>query len=490
MTQRELPHGEARTVDSIVGLDAVALSAAIRRRDVSCVEVMTAYLDQISRYNPSVNAIVSMRGPDVLLAEAAQRDRELDSGDYRGWMHGFPHAVKDLSDVEGLPTTKGSPIYAGNVARSDSPFVAKIRAQGAIFIGKTNTPEFGLGSQTFNKVFGITLNAYDQSRCAGGSSGGAAVALALRMLPVADGTDFMGSLRNPAAFNNVIGFRPSIGRVPEPGFIGNPSTAGPMARTVTDAAMLLSVISGPHPGAPLSIDGDPDVFAKPLASDARGTRIAWVGDYDGYLPTEPGLLDLCRTSFDAFRALGCAVEDARPSMPPEEVWETFLMWRHFLTLGSIGHLDDDRYRHLLKAEAAWEIAGGLNMTLRDVFRANEQRVRWFESVTSLLDVYDFIAAPSAQVFPFDAHTPWPQEIAGRKMDTYHRWMETVAPWTLAGLPVLNLPVGFDGRGLPMGIQLIGRNHADLDVLRLGFAYEQITQWSARRPPALLTHQIS
>lgn len=474
------------TAGTIVELDARQLSAAIRGRDVSCVEVMAAYLDQIARVNSAVNAIVSMRPAEDLLTEAAERDRELDRGAARGWLHGFPLAVKDLADVAGLPTTRGSPIFATSVAERDSPFVAKLRAGGAVFIGKTNTPEFGLGSQTFNPVFGTTRNAYDQSRCAGGSSGGAAVALATQMLPVADGSDFMGSLRNPAAFNNVIGFRPSIGRVPEPGFLSSPGVIGPMGRTVHDVALLLSVMAGPDPHAPSAIEQDASVFAQPLIAPRGRTRVAWVGDFDGYLPMEKGVLRLCEDGLQSLEELGCAVEPARPRMAPEPVWESFTTWRHLLAFESLRTLYDDRAtRALLKPEAVWEIAGGARLTAEDIVRAHAQRSCWFEAVASLLDEYDVIAAPSAQVFPFDADVPWPAQIGGRHLDTYHRWMETVAPWSLAGLPVLNVPVGFDPRGLPMGLQLIGRSHADLDVLRLGAAYEQVTGWTARvRPPLL------
>lgn len=474
------------TIGEIVGLDAGQLATAIRGRDISCAEVMDAYLDQIARFNPVVNAIVSMPEREVLLAEAAERDRALARGEFRGWLHGFPFAVKDLSDVAGLPTTRGSSIFASEIAQCDSLFVSRIRASGAVFVGKTNTPEFGLGSQTFNAVFGTTLNAYDQARCAGGSSGGAAVALAMRMLPVADGTDFMGSLRNPAAFNNVIGFRPSIGRVPDRGFLASPSVAGPMARTVDDAAKLLSIMAGPDPHSPSAIEQDPAIFARPQATAARAVRVAWVADFDGYLPMEPGVLRLCESALLVLQGLGCVVEPAIPQMPPDLVWETFVTWRHLLMYESLRRLHENpETRTRLKPEAIWEIAGGKRLTVDEILLAHEHRSRWFEAVTTLLDRFDVIAAPSAQVFPFDARIHWPAEIEGRPMDTYHRWMETVAPWSLAGLPVLNVPVGFDARGLPMGMQLVGRSHADLDVLRLGSAYDQVTRWPSRELPPLL-----
>ncbi len=470
-------------MNDVVALDALDLARAIRCREVSCVEVMQAYLDRIDAVNPKLNAIVSLREPGVLLAEAADRDADLAAGRYRGWLHGFPYAVKDLCDVAGIVTTMGSPIFAGAVARADTPFVARIRASGAIFIGKTNTPEFGLGSQTYNSVFGVTRNAYDQRLCAGGSSGGAAAALAARLLPIADGSDYMGSLRNPAAFNNVIGFRPSVGRVPEPGFLASPAVTGPLARTVSDAARLLSVMAAPAPHYPSTIGGDPRVFGEPLAAEVAGARIGWLGDLDGHLPVEAGVLDLCAQAGQALAALGCRIEPTGLLMPPEQVWEAFLGWRHLLMYAALHPLyDQPQTRALLKPEVVWEIEGGAALTAADIVRAEAGRTRWFEAVLDLFERYDYLLAPSAQVFPFPAETPWPTEVAGRPMDTYHRWMETVAPWSLAGLPVLSLPAGFGAGGRPTGVQLIGRPRADLDVLRLGYAYEQVTQWTKRHPP--------
>ncbi|MQA98382.1 MAG: amidase, partial [Streptosporangiales bacterium] len=302
----------------LVRMDALALSRAIKAREVSCAEVMTAFLDHIDACNPRVNAIIARADRADLLDQARERDRMLDRGEYLGWMHGFPQAVKDLADAAGFPTTEGSPIFADTVATEDAIFVRRIKDAGAIIIGKTNTPEFGLGSHSYNPVNGTTTNPYDTTRTAGGSSGGAGAALALRMLPVADGSDYMGSLRNPAAFNNVLGFRPSYGRVPAPGFVASHSVTGPMGRTVADVAALLATMAGPHPSAPLSLDEDPAVFTGPLESDVAGTRIAWVGDYDGRLATEPGVLEVCRSSFAAFEGLGCTVEEARPDMDMDE----------------------------------------------------------------------------------------------------------------------------------------------------------------------------
>jgi amidase len=474
----------------IVSLTAVELSERIRSRQVSCAEVMEAYLRQIDRYNPKVNAIVSLQDRDSLLRQAKERDTQLAKGQYLGWMHGFPHAVKDLTATKGIRTSYGLPLLDG-VPDHDALCVERLRHSGAILIGKTNAPELGYGSQTYNTVFGTTFNAYDQSKCAGGSSGGAAVALALRMVPVADGSDFMGSLRNPAAFNNVFGFRPSWGRVPEAGdelFLSTISTAGPMGRSARDVAMLLSVMAGPDPRAPLAIDEKPQIFAGSLQRDFHGTRIGWLGDFGGYLPMQSGILDLCRKSgLGALESLGCRVDDARPDFTPERLWETWLTLRHASSAGGLGGLyQDPTKRAGLKPEIQWEIAGGLAITAVELQRASGARSDWYRALQALFQHFDYLAIPTAQVFPFDAQVHWPSEIEGRKMDTYHRWMEVVIGASLAGLPAINVPVGFGVQGLPMGMQIIGRRHADFAVLQLAHAYEQVAPWAHDRPRLLST----
>lgn len=472
----------------IVSLSAFELSDRIRLKRVSCVEVMAAYLRQIDRFNPKVNAIVSLQDRDALMRQAKERDEQLGKGQYLGWMHGFPHAVKDLAATKGIRTSYGSPLLDG-VPDHDDIFVERLRRNGAILIGKTNAPEMGFGSQSYNTVFGTTLNAYDQTKCAGGSSGGAAVALALNMVPVVDGSDFMGSLRNPAAFNNVFGFRPSWGRVPSGGelFLGTFSTSGPMGRSVRDVAMLLSVMAGPDARAPLAIDERADVFSGPLQRDFHGTRIGWLGDFAGYLPFEPGILELCKKALTSFESLGCGIDDAHPDFPPARLWETWLTLRHANSAGSLIDLYQDPARRAkLKPEIQWEIAGGLNITAVELQRASQARSDWYRALERAFQQFDYLAVPSAQVFPFDAQLHWPTEVAGRTMDTYHRWMEVVIGPTLAGLPSINVPVGFGERGLPMGMQLIGRHHADLAVLQLAHAYEQIARWRDTRPPLLRT----
>ena len=476
---------------SIVELDAIELSRAIHARQVSCHEVMQAYLAQVERFNPAVNALVSLRSREEVLAEAAQRDRELDQGQSRGWMHGMPQAIKDLAATQGLRTTLGSPLFAEHIPQEDAISVARVRASGAVIIGKTNVPEFGLGSQTYNSVFGTTGNAYDPRLVAGGSSGGAAVALALRMLPVADGSDMMGSLRNPAAFNNVFGLRPSQGRVPHgPApelFVQQLATEGPMGRSVADVAQLLSVQAGYDPRVPLSLKEDPAALGEPLQRDFKGARLGWLGDYNGYLPMEDGVMSLCESALKDFAALGCEVEHCQPDFSLERLWQTWLVHRHWLIQGSLGAAyADPQKRALLKPEAQWEVQGGLQLSAADVYQASVSRSDWYRALGKLFERYDFLLLPTAQVFPFDAQQPWPRLVAGREMDTYHRWMEVVIGPTLAGLPSMNVPVGFNPQGLPMGLQIIGPAQADRAVLQLAYAHEQLTQWVQRRPPACLS----
>lgn len=471
----------------IVELDARALSSAIRARQVSCREVMTAYLDRIERVNPRYNAIVSLQDRAGLLREADDRDAQLARGEVLGWMHGMPQAIKDLAMTRGIRTTQGSPLYADLVPAEDGLIVERVKRAGAIVIGKTNVPEFGFGSQTYNTVFGATRNAYDPALCAGGSSGGAAVALALRLLPVADGSDMGGSLRNPAAYNNVFGLRPSQGRVPKypavETFLSQLGIEGPMGRTVADVAMLLSTQAGHDRRVPLSLAEDPSVFAQPLERDVRGLRIGSLGDLGGYLPMEPGVLELCGGGVDALAGLGCVVEPAAIGFDPAWLWDCWLNLRS----GTIATMLADAYRDparrsKLKPEAVWEIENGLGASAEQVWQASVTRTQWYAQVCRLFERYDFLVQPTAQVFPFDVAVHWPKTVGGRTMDTYHRWMEIVVPWTLAGCPVLSVPVGFDAAGRPMGMSLIGPPRADFAVLQLGHAYEQATDWVRRRPP--------
>jgi amidase len=476
-------------LSDIVSLSAVALSDAIKDKVVSCVDVMKSYLAHIDRLNPTFNAIVSLRNRSELLKEAAQKDSELANGIYRGWMHGFPHAVKDLAATEGIPTTMGSSLLAKDIPGHDAIFVERLKRAGAIIIGKTNTPEFGLGSQTYNNVFGTTFNAFDPKCCAGGSSGGAAVALATRMLPVADGSDMMGSLRNPAAFNNIIGFRPSFGRVPfGPApeiFSQQLGYEGPMGRTVQDTAMLISIMAGFDSRIPLSIKDDPVQFTNSLQVEVKYKKIAWIGDFNGYLPMEPGIMDLCQRALKHFERLGCIVEPIKIDYPMEKLWQAALKLRQWLVAGILGPLYEKvENRDRMKPEAIWEIENGLTLEASDVYQASVVRSEWYGMLDTLFSEYDFMALPAAQVFPFDAKKHWPVEIAGETMDTYHRWMEITMPGTLSGCPIASVPVGFNDVGLPMGMQLMGPATQDLKVLQIAHAYEMESGWTKRLPPAV------
>jgi amidase len=474
---------------SIVMLDAATLTDAIRARQVSCVEVMTAYLDHIERLNPRVNAIVAMQDRASLLAQAEEHDRQVARGELMGPLHGFPLAVKDLMPVKGIRMTMGSPILKDFVPEADGIVVERLRKAGAIFIGKTNTPEFGLGSHTYNPVYGPTRNAYDQSRSAGGSSGGAAVSLALRMLPVADGSDYGGSLRNPAGWNNVFGFRTSFGLVPTnapDGWLPSMSVVGPMARNVPDLAMFLSVQAGYDARVPLSTIGEGSVFQRRLETDVKGKRIAWSGDFRGYLPFEPGVLDVCKSALRIFESMGCIVEEAQPDYSIDAVWRAWLKLRAWQSGGSLlAYYNDPAKRKLLKPEAIFEVESGLKLTAFDISAASVVRTEWYQAMRRFFEKYDHFIVPTAQLFPFDVNLHWPQEIAGKKMETYHEWMKGVLPITMSGCPALAAPAGFNEHGLPIGIQIVGPNHAEAACLQLAYAYDTATSWSAKRLPGLL-----
>jgi amidase len=473
--------------DGLLLLDASTLARRIAARQLSCRELMQASLDRIAALNPLHQAIVSLRDPQELLAEADAQDARVVRGELTGWMHGFPVAVKDLSDAQGLPTTLGSRTSGMRIADSDALFVQRMKKAGAIVIGKTNTPEFGLGSHTFNEVFGTTRNAWDPARSAGGSSGGAAVAVALAMVPVADGSDVGGSLRNPAAFNNVLGFRPSRGRVPalgEDAFFAQLSTEGPIGRTTEDVARLLCVMAGWDDRAPLSL---PDLLPDPQAEDPigvpAGRRIGWLGSIWPDLPVEDGVLDLCRSALRRLEDAGYVVEPCTLDVPRDVNWTAWLRIRQMLTAGKLANTyAQPALRALMKPEAQWEVEQSLQLTGAQLYQASVQRTAVYHAFRRLFQRHDYLAAPSAQVFPFPAEWQWPRTVAGVAMDSYHRWMEIVTPFTMASLPVASVPVGFNAAGLPMGMQLAGPVRADLRVLALARAWEAIAPWSAQAPP--------
>ncbi len=451
---------------------AVELVAAIKAKALSVRQVVTAFLDQIDQFNPGHNAIVSLRPRDEILKEADSFDQSPKSGA----LFGLPIAIKDLAQTKGLRTTFGSPIYANFVPEEDDLHVQRIREAGAIIIGKTNVPEFGFGSQTYNPIFGPTRNAIDRTLTAGGSSGGAAVALALNMVPIADGSDMGGSLRNPAAFNNIYGFRPSQGRVPaypsSDQFMTQMATEGPMGRSVADVALLLSVQAGYDERVPLSLAGDGQEFSGEIVPDAKGKRIAWAGDLNGALPMEGGVLNICQNALLNLETAGAIVEPFVPDFDYERLWQAFKVLRQFSAGGGLlANYNNPAERTLLKPEAIWEIEHSLKLTAHDVYAASVVRTEWVQCLQKTFSTYDFIAMPTAQTFAFPVEQHWPKSINGVAMDSYHRWMQVVTPGTMAGCPIISLPAGFDSNGRAMGLQVMGKPRHDLAVLRLARAYE-------------------
>jgi amidase len=483
-----LPRSASARSSDIVNMDGTALALAIRERKLSCVEVMTAHLDQIERLNPKVNAIVALQSRDGLLVQAHERDVQLARGTIVGPLHGVPMALKDLRSVRGIVSTEGSPIFKNFVPTEDSLMVARLRAAGAIFIGKTNMPEFGLGSHTYNPVYGATHNAFDLGRSAGGSSGGAAVALALRMVPFADGTDAGGSLRNPAGWNNVFGFRTSIGRIPAEaadGWLPSMAVAGPMARSVQDLATLLAVQAGFDPRAPLSL-GDGLDLQREIKGSVKGKRVAFGGDLGGSTPCEPEVLSICRASLKTFESMGCEVAEDHPKFDFDPLWQAVIQIRAWQIVPALlPHYKDPQRRPLLKEEAVYEMETGMRLSASDISAASILRTRWYLAVVKFFEKYDYLVLPTAQLFPFPIEWHWPQSIADQKMQTYHEWMKMQLFVSMAGCPALAAPAGFSATGLPIGIQIIAPNRRELDCLRLAAAYESAIEATRRRTPALL-----
>jgi len=456
------------------------LAGLIRARKASAREVMAAHLLQINRLNPTLNAIVAKLDDDRCLALADDADRRIAGGEDVGPLHGLPIAFKDLEAAVGFPFTRGSPIFASEMPAEDTLLVERLRRAGAIPIGKTNVPEFGMGSHTYNKVYGTTLNSYDQTKSAGGSSGGAAVAVATGMLPGADGSDLGGSLRNPGSFNNVVGFRPTFGLVPVAPtplpFVGF-AVKGPIARSVEDAAFLLSAIAGSHARDPSSYPSEPSVFARRLDRDFRNVRVAWCPDLGG-LPLDPRVRGVLERQRKTFEDLGCIVEPACPDLAAaDKIFLDIRMW-----MSSYNHAPLlEAHRDQLKPEAVWEIEAGLGLSARDVAAAIAQHGELLQRVRQFQDDHEFIVCTVNQVPPFDASIAWPNAIDGVRMEHYIAWMKSTYWISTTLCPALSVPAGFTDDGLPVGIQIVGRRRDDLGVLQLGRAFEQATGFRRRRP---------
>lgn len=464
-------------------MTATALAERIRQRELSAREVMEAHLAQIARVNPTINAIVSQVPEEEALALADAADQALARGDEVGPLHGLPIAHKDLEETKGLRTTFGSPIYKDLVPDRDTLLVERLKGAGALTIGKTNVPEFGAGSQTFNPVFGPTLNPYDTTKTCGGSSGGAGAALACGMLPIADGSDLGGSLRNPGNFNNVVGLRPSTGRVPIwPARLGwyPLSVKGPMARTVQDVALLLSVMAGPDPRSPISLQDSGSTFLQPLERDFRGVRIAWSPDLGG-LPVDPRVQEVLKSQLHVFSDLGAEVEEATPDLTGAR--DVFHVLRGYsFAAGHAEHLR--QHRDLLKDTVIWNTEQGLKLTGLQVAEAEAQRTEIYHRMRTFMETYEFLICPVNQVPPFDVNQPYPTEINGVAMEDYLDWMRSAYYITVTGHPAISVPCGFTPEGLPVGVQIVGRYRDDFGVLQLAHAFEQATQVWRRRPPVV------
>jgi len=463
--------------DVLCELSAVELVQRIKRKDVSAREVMSAHLARIERVNPRLNAIVTLVA-DRALADAARADELTARGESTGALHGLPVVHKDLVDTAGIRTTRGSRFYSDNVPARDALIVTRIKAAGAITCGKSNTPEFGAGSQTFNDVFGTTLNPYDETKTCGGSSGGAAVSVSCGMTPIADGSDTGGSLRNPPAFCNVVGLRPSPGRVPaESGSWSPLSVSGPIARSVADVALFLSAIAGPDPRSSLSINDDPGRFRAPLARDMKGSRVAWFTGLGG-IPFEPEILRVVGAARKVFDDLGCRVEAAEPDFTG--VADAFRILRFTANHAQYAPLIARR-ADWVKEEIKYEVAQAERYTGADVGRAMARQALLHEESRQFFERFDYFVLPTTQVLPFDVRQHYPTSVAGTPMTDYIDWMRSCFYVSFMANPAISVPAGFSNTGLPVGLQIVGRHRDDWGVLQMANAFEQVTHHGAKRP---------
>lgn len=461
---------------------ACEMRRLIERRELSSRELLDAHLAQIERYNGQLNAIVTLV-PELAQRSAAEADERQAAGEPLGPLHGLPVAHKDLVVTRGIRTTFGSPIYADFVPDTDALIVQRLRAAGAVTVGKTNTPEFGAGSQTYNEVFGETPNPYDPSRTCGGSSGGAAVALATGMIPIADGSDTGGSLRNPASFCNVVGLRTSPGRVPvwpsEMGWFPI-SVQGPMARTVEDTALMLSAIAGPDDRSPISIDQPGSLFSRDLERDFHGTSVAWIRDLGG-LPVDPDVTAAIDRQRPVFETLGCRVHDAEPDFSDAD--QAFKAWRAWKFEHRFRELLQT-HREALKDTIVWNAEEGERLSGPELATIESRRTQLYQRVREFMQQHEFLVLPVSQVPPFDISQRYVQEINGIQMETYIDWMKSCYYISAIGLPAISVPCGFTPDGLPIGVQIVGRHQDDWGVLQLAYAFQQATAFGRQRPPCV------
>ena len=460
---------------------ATALAALIRRRKVSPLEVTRAVLARIEKVNPPLNAYCTVAAEQAL--EAARRaTAALTRRATLGPLHGVPVSIKDLTFTKGIRTTEGSKIFEHRVPDHDALVVERLKAAGAIVLGKTNTPEFGAGANTFNAVFGATRNPWNPALTCGGSTGGGGVALATGMGQLAQGSDLGGSLRIPAAFCGVVGFRTSPGLVPvwPAGLAWEPwSVQGPMARTVADTALMLAAIAGPDPRAPLSYAVDARAFTGAVrAPTLKSRRVAWGGDL-GVTPVDHEVLAICHGAMGVFRALGCRVADAHPDL--SDAREVALVSRG----ASVAARYADKlptWRGVMQENLVKNIEYGLTLTASDLGRVERRRTELWARVREFFTRYDFIVTPTTAVPPFPVETIYPTEINGKPMTHYIEWALLTYCFTVVGLPAISIPCGFTKAGLPVGLQIVGRWRDEAGVLRAAAAFEAARPWAHLRPP--------
>jgi amidase len=460
---------------------ATELAAMLRAREISARELLDAHLDRIERLNPAVNAVVTLDAEGARAAADAA-DAALTAGADVGPLHGLPVAHKDTHATGGMRTTWGSPLHPETVPLRDELVVARLGAAGAIRVGKTNVPEFAAGSHTFNPLFGATHNPYRQGLSAGGSSGGAAAALAAGFVPLAEGSDMGGSLRNPAAFCNVVGLRPTPGRVPTwPATMGwsQLSVQGPMGRTVADVALQLSVLAGPDPRVPISLSDDPAGFAAPLPERLDGLRVAWTPDLGGRVTVDPAITAVLAPSVGVLESLGASVEEDCPDLSgADEVFGTLRAWLFEASFGEISRRSPEKVKESIR----WNAEMGAKLAGPDLARAEQLHTTLYERMVAFFERYDVLLTPTTQVLPFPVEMEYPTEIAGVHQDNYLEWMRSCTMISATGCPALSVPGGFTDDALPVGLQIIGAPRADRRVLEVGHAFERATGFGTRRPP--------
>ncbi|MDW5596122.1 amidase family protein [Conexibacter stalactiti] len=480
-------------------LSAREQARAVRAGEISAVELMDDHYDRIDAAEPQLGAIVNALPRERALELAREADRTTAAaraagggaagraagaaGEPLGLLHGLPIAVKDVMDVAGFPTTAGSLVHADRIATRDSLLAERLRAAGALIIGKTNTPEHGLGTLTFNKLFPPTRNPYDLTRHAGGSSGGAAAAVAAGLLPLADGSDSGGSLRYPAAFCNVVGLRPSPGRIPSsrPDDGWSPhGVLGPIARDVGDAGLLLAALAGRDDRTPIALDDDPLAFAALAPSDLRGVKVAWSRTVDG-LPIDPEVTAALEQSRALLVEAGALVEEVEPDLSgADEAWETIEMLGFLAFCGA----DVDAHRELMRDDIVRNVEQGRALSAQQIVDAQAARTAVYRRTTRLLERYDLLATPTAPVVAPPIEVEWVSEIAGERFDRYFLWQRCASRIVATAHPALSLPGGFTPAGLPVGLQLVGRHRGELDLLRHAAALEAASGFAQRRPPML------